>query len=121
MNTIIESNLEQKKHDLRRSMEWLNIDQLEMIDEIIKAFAHDGMRKGIFTDMAMKGNETNYDCALPLSLKRDAEDLGITLENFFNVATYRSENHNCMKIENTAELFVNRLVKAFRIQSQFLM
>lgn len=115
MNTIIESDLEQKKHDLRRSMEWLNIDQLEMIDEIIKTFGTNGLRKGIFTDMAMKDNKTNYDCALPLGLKRDAEDLGMAFENFYNVATYRSENHNCMRIENTAELFVNRLIEAFRI------
>jgi len=115
MNTIIESDLEQKKHDLRGSMEWLNIDQLEMIDEIIKTFGTNGLRKGIFTDMAMKDNKTNYDYALPLGLKRDAEDLGMAFENFYNVATYRSENHNCMRIENTAELFVNRLIEAFRI------
>ena len=116
MNTIIESDLEQKKHDLRRYMEFLNEDQLDMINNIIKTFSiRHGIRKGSFVDLAMKGNETNFDIALPLGLERDAKHLGMTFEKFYNVATYRSENHNCMRIENTAELFVNRLIEAFRI------
>ena len=115
MNTIIESDLDQKKQDLIKTMEYLNLDQLKMIDEIIKTFGTHALSKGSFTDIAMKGNATNYDCALPIGLMRDAEDLGMTFESWYNVATYRSENHNSMKIENTAELFVNRLAEVFRI------
>ena len=114
MNTIIESDIENKKQELIKSMEWLDIDQLEMIDEIIKSFGGRCLSKGSFTDIAMKGNETNYDCGLPLGLDRDVKDLGMAFESWYNVATYRSENHNCLRIENTAELFVNRLAEVFR-------
>tara|TARA_B110000046_G_C12953862_1_gene381377 strand:+ start:938 stop:1327 length:390 start_codon:yes stop_codon:yes gene_type:complete len=119
MNTITKNDLEQKKHDLRRYMEFLNEDQLDMINNIIKTFfMRNGIGKGSFVDLAMKGNETNFDIALPLGLERDAKHLGMTFDKFYNISTYRSENHNCMRIENTAELFVNRLIKVFTTKWQ---
>jgi|DEB0MinimDraft_12_1074336.scaffolds.fasta_scaffold93125_2 hypothetical protein len=106
---------EQKRQDLRDNLRYLNAKQLDMIDEIIKTFGTSSLQKGKMTDIALKDDSVSYDCALPNGLNHSVQDLGLTFESFYNISTYRKENHGSWRVENTAELFVNRLAEVFHI------
>lgn len=106
---------EQKRQELRDNLRYLNAKQLDMLDEIIKTFGTHNLQKGNMTKIALKDDSVSYDCALPNGLNHSVRDLGLTFESFYNISTYRNENNGCWRVENTAELFVNRLAEAFDI------
>jgi hypothetical protein len=107
---------EQKRQELKMSMSWLNVKQLDMIDEIITTFGTSGLRKEKMTKIALKDDSVNYDFSLPNGLRHSVQDQGLTFHSFYNISTYRKENHGSWRVENTAELFVNRLIEAFNIK-----
>ena len=107
---------EQKRQELRDSMSWLNVKQLDMIDEIITTFGTSGLRKEKMTKIALKDDPVDHDFSLPIGLNHSVQDQGLTFDSFYNISTYRKENHGSWRVENTAELFVNRLISAFNIK-----